>query len=442
MRHLLALLCLLLSVTVSAAPDVRVRSSLVGEDAAVVGGTLQLQVDVLVDTWFTAAPVLPKLELDGALVSDPSSEATHLNEQIDGKAFFGLRFIYQITPQRAQRFDIPSLAIQVQPGQGTGPVTVNSPPQSFSARELQGEASEHGLVARKLAFTQEVVRSHEPLRVGDSVTRRLHVRAEGAQAMLIPPPVFVDIDGLKRYVQTPVVQPMSDGRGGIVGGSRDDTVTYVIGESGDFRLPEIELPWWDIAAGQARSVKVPSVEFQAKAGAGYQAPFSITDDLRALGQQAQVRIAGHWLALAAVLLVGIPLLYFGRSWAKEALGFWRQWRARRHQQWLDSPEYAWRLAQRQLSARPAQLGGLYLWLRRRTGSREIVGFFRNQSVEQANRLLALFRIRYGARQPDKEEGASAALPQALAEMRQALRERPENRRSRQSLRSLNPGGRR
>lgn len=440
MRHLIALLCLLLPLAVSAAPDVRVRSSLVGADAAVVGGTLQLQVDVLVDTWFTAAPVLPKLELDGALVSAPNSEATHLNEQIDGKAFFGLRFIYQITPQRAQRFDIPALAIQVQPGQGTGPVTVNSQPQSFSARELQGDAGEHGLVAQQLEFTQEVLHSHGPLRVGDSVTRRLHVRAEGAQAMLIPPPVFVEIDGLKRYVKTPAVQPMSDGRGGVIGGSRDDTVTYVIGDSGDFKLPEIELHWWDIAAGQARSTKVPAVEFSAKAGASYRAPFSITDDLRALGQQAQVRIAGHWLVLAIVLLVGTPLLYFGRSWAKDLLGLWRQWRERRRQQWLDSPEYAWRLAKRQLTARPAQLDGLYLWLRRRTGSRELVRFFRLQSVGNSNRLLAFFRSRYAR---GRQEGAMGdELQQALPELRQAVYGQSKKAWPNRALKSLNPGGRR
>ncbi|EJT84021.1 hypothetical protein PPS11_26966 [Pseudomonas putida S11] len=43
----------------------RVQSRLVPPDGALVGGTVSLQVDLLVDSWFTAAPVLPQLQLVG-----------------------------------------------------------------------------------------------------------------------------------------------------------------------------------------------------------------------------------------------------------------------------------------------------------------------------------------------------------------------------------------
>ena len=436
MKPLVLLLGLLLSLPALAEPEVRIRTQLVQADSVVVGGTLQLQVDVLVDTWFTDAPQLPKLELDGALVSEPNSEATHLNEQLDGKTFFGLRFLYQITPQRAQRFDIPALTLRVQPGQGSGWVTLNSQPQHFSAQALQGQAGEHALVARQVEFTQEIVHSHEPLRVGDSVTRRLHVRAEGAQAMLIPPPPFADVDGLKRYVQTPEVKPLSDGRGGVIGGARDDAVTYVVKAAGSYSLPAIELSWWDAGAGQARRVAVPELSFQAKAAASYRAPFSITDDLRALGQKTQVHLAIHWLLLATVLPVVALAGYFGKPWALALAVALKKWREGRRKAWLDSAEFAWRLAGQQLAARPAQLGGLYLWLRRRTGSRELVGLFRQKSAGQANRLLAFFNARYAAGRQDA--GGIAELQRVLPELRQALRQRPEEAQSRQALKSLNP----
>ncbi|MBO3273839.1 BatD family protein [Pseudomonas schmalbachii] len=439
MRCLALLVLLMLSLAAVAEPEVRVRTSLVPADPVMVGGTVQLQVDLLVDTWFSTPPQLPKLELDGAMVSAPSGEATHLTERLDGKTFFGLRYIYRIAPQRAQSFDIPALAIEVNPGQGSGPQKVSSQPQSFVARQVAGAEGQQRLVAQKVEFTQQIVRSHDPLRVGDSVTRRLSVRAEGGEAMLIPPPAFAPVDGLKRYVQTPAVQPLGDGRGGVIGGSRDDAATYVVAESGRFRLPAIELQWWDAGTGQAHRLSVPEVAFEATAAAGYQAPFSITDDLRALGRKARVHIAGHWLVLAVVLLGGGLAWHFGRPWMERLLDAWRQWRQRRRQAWLDSADFAWRQAGEQLAVRPPRLDGLYLWIRRSTGSRNLLSHFQPFSVEISERLLAFFRTCYGMGQ--RREDAPAELAKTLPELRQAVVEQRTDSRSRKGLKSLNPRGR-
>ncbi|MCY1497002.1 Oxygen tolerance [compost metagenome] len=435
MRWLALLLALVATLAAAAEPEVRVRTRLAQADSPMVGGTLELQVDLLVDTWFSSPPQLQKLELEGALVSAPSSEATHLTEQIDGRKFFGLRFVYRISPQRAQRFDIPALDIQVQPGQGSGPLTLRTEPQSFVARQMGGAGDMQGLVAQSVEFTQQVEPSHDPLRVGDSVTRRLSVRAEGAQAMLIPPPEFVEVEGLKRYVQTPSVKPLGDGRGTVIGGSRDDAVTYVLGEGGKFRLPAIELRWRDAGTGEERRASVPEVTIEAKAGAAYQAPFSIADDLRELGRKAQVRIAGHWLLAACVLLVAGAAFHFGRPWIAGVTRAWRQWRERRRQAWLDSAEHAWRQARRQLAARPLRLDALYLWIRRSTGSLDLVALLRPVSATLSDRLLAFLAGRYGRR-----AGSDAGLEDALPELRRTLARQPADAQPRGGLKALNPRG--
>lgn len=436
MKRLLCLLLLCLPWLVQAAePEVRVQQRLVPADGAVVGGIVNLEVDLLVDTWFTAAPILPKLELQGALVNPPSGEAQHLTERQDGKTFFGLRFTYQITPQTAGRFEIPALEFQVRPGQASGPVKIKGQPLSFAAKALAGAGNEQRLVARNVKLTQDIQRSHDPLRQGDSLTRRLRVEAEGAQAMLIPPPVFAEVEGLKRYVQTPRVQPLSDGRGGINGGTREDAATYVIGDAGTYSLPLIELKWWDAATGEAHSVSVPAVEIEAGKGA-YQAPFSLNEDLRALGQKAQLKLAGHWLLLAALLSLGMGLAYFGRPWGRAALAWLRRWRAARQQAWLDSAEHAWQLARQQVAARPAQLGGLYLWVRRSHGSRTLSEFSLLLPERTTNRLLAFFKARYGAAEEDSQ--AATDLSQALPDVRRAAAATKKEARARRGLKPLNP----
>ncbi|MDE3738790.1 hypothetical protein PSH28_19485 [Pseudomonas resinovorans] len=434
-RLLVCLLLCLPRLVMAEEPEVRVQNRLAPADSVMVGGTINLEVDLLVDTWFTAAPILPKLELPGAVVNPPSGEAQHLTEQQDGKTFFGLRFIYQITPQAAQRFEIPALEFQVQPGQASGPVKVRSQPLAFAAKELAGESDGHRLVATSVTFTQEIERSHDPLRVGDSITRRVKVQAEGAQAMLLPPPEFVEVNGLKRYVQTPRVTPLSDGRGGTLGGVREDSVTYVIGEAGEIDLPAIELKWWDVATGEGHSAAVPTVELKAAKG-DYQAPFSISEDLRALGQKTRLRLSGHGMLLGMFLVLGGGLAYLGRPWGRVALALLRRWREARKRAWLESPDYAWKLARQQLKGRPTQLGGLYLWVRRSTGNRTLSEFSDTSCDAFSDRLLGFFKSRYGAASVPSQ--APADLRRVLPDVRRAVSVRKKVRPEGHGLKPLNP----
>ncbi|MBH3429950.1 BatD family protein [Pseudomonas alkylphenolica] len=427
---------LLFPLVALAVPDVRVQNRLVPETGVMVGATLTMEVDLLVDTWFTAAPVLAPLSLPGSVVTPPGGEAQHLNEQLDGKAFYGLRYTYQITPQAAQQFDIPALQFQVRPGQGDGPVTVSSQPLSFVAKALAGvkAGDTHPLVASKVTFSQQALHSHDPLRVGDSITRTVTVEAEGAQAMLIPPLAFAEVDGLKRYVQTPKVTPLSDGRGGTLGGRREDSVTYVVAKAGTYNLPAMTLDWWDASTGEAHSTSVDKLTFDAAEGT-YTAPFSITQDLRDLGQKAHVRLAGHWLLALTVVMLAAGLIYFGRPWAQAARDGFRRWSAERRSAWLASPEFARRQAREQLSARPPQLGALYLWVRRSTGLRTLAQICAQSPDSNAKRSLDLLRIRYGTAVSTEDE--AAPLVQALEALQPQLAPVKVST-ARHGLKSLNP----
>lgn len=412
---LLSLVCLA-GVATAAEPEVRVDARLVPDTTIMSGATVRLEVDLLVDTWFTDAPVLPVLQLPGAVVSPPSGEAQHLNQQHDGKAFFGLRYTYQITPTAAQRFTIPALAFRVQPGQASAPQMVHSQPLSFEAKGLaSGNAGQH-LVAGTVELTQDIQRSHTPLRAGDSITRQLHIAANGAQAMLIPPPTFVEVEGLKRYVHTPSVTPLSDGRGGTLGGQREDSVSYVATAAGHYRLPAIEVQWWDAVTGEPHTASVPALELEVEEGV-YQAPFSLSEDLRALGQDAQVSISRHGVLLAVLLLLAGGVAWAGRAWGRAAWQRLRRWQARRRQAWLDSPGFAWRQARQQCSSEPVRLDATYLWVRRATGRRTLSSSEYPGGGNSGNDLLAFFEASYGL---DRGVGHNASTRRRLL---QHLRER-------------------
>ena len=360
------LLCLITTTTLAAEPDLRIQTRLQPANSVMVGGILELQLDVLTDSWFTDAPTLPVLKLPGALVLPPDGHAEHINQTLDGKSFNGMRYSYRITPNLAQGFDIPPLTVQATPGQASTQLSAQSQPLHFTAAQPPGfNPGEPVLVAQGLRFTQTVVNSATPLKVGDSITRQLTLQADGALAMALPAPSLADITGLNRYPKNPHIRTLDDGRGNFIGGQRIDTVTYRIDTDGHHELPPITLKWWDASSQQTRTAQVPAVTFEATASSAYKPVFSITDDLKKLGQQGRLHLSGHWLGLLALLLLVGLAGWFSRPFIQRAYLAAQTRRRARHTAWLQSADCAWRQIPAQIDGKPAQLSALYLWARRR-----------------------------------------------------------------------------
>lgn len=388
----------------AAEPQLRINTQLVPGYAVVVGETLNLQVDVLTDTWFTRAADMPPLTLDGALVMPPGGEAQHLTQTLDGTPFYGLRYTYRIIPEQAREFVIPALSISAQPAQAAGNLTAHSTPQRFSAQVPQGFApGEPVLVAQGLRLSQKISPSGTPLKVGDTLTRAVTLQADGPPGMALPPPVQANIPGLRAYPQTPVISNLDDGRGDLLGGQRIDRQTYRVDRKGHFTLPALRVKWWDSQAREARIAELPPVDINATASSTYKPVFSIREDLQRLGQQGRFHLAGHWLA-ALVLLIGLAVLAFLlRTPGQRAYAAWQHWRAQRRAAWLASPDYAWRHITTELDAQPPRLDSVYRWLRRR---------YRRLALGDLDpRLPELLRGRYGQAPGD---------PQALQQLKAAL----------------------
>ncbi|VVP90401.1 BatD family protein [Pseudomonas fluorescens] len=417
----------LLSLNALAAePQLKVQAHLQPAEGAMVGGLIELQIDVLTDTWFTSAATLPDLKLDGALVMPPDGQAQHLNQTIDGQAFSGLRYSYLITPNVARRFDIPALTVQATPGQATSEISAQTQPVQFSAAQPPGfEFGETPLVASGLRFTQTITNSATPLKVGDSITRQLTLQADGALAMALPIPTFRDIPGLSRYAKTPQVTSLDDGRGDILGGQRIDSVTYRIDKAGSHTLPAIEVKWWDTSTRQSRTAQVPAVTFEAATSSAYKPVFSISEDLKQLGQN-RLHFSTHWLWWLSLFAAVVGAAYLLRPALIRARKNRQARRQAQQRAWQQSPDFAWQQIDAQLQARPPQLSALYLWLRRSRLGLKL--------VDAGPRLQGLLRGIYG-RQPSTE--------QTLVQLRESLttlhsQAEQQHAKPASALRPLNP----
>ncbi|MNO96977.1 hypothetical protein D3C76_886690 [compost metagenome] len=353
--------------------------------------------------------------------------AEHLNQTLDGKSFNGMRYTYLITPNLAQAFDIPPLTVRVTPGQATSELSAQSQPLHFTATRPPGfQPGEPVLVAQGLRFSQKIVDSSSPPKVGDSLTRELTLQADGALAMSLPTPSLGDVSGLSRYPKTPQISNLDDGRGNFTGGQRIDSVTYRIDKQGQYNLPAIELKWFDASSQQTRIAQVPAVSFDAAANSAYKPVFSITEDLKKLGQGNRLHLSGVALSLLALLSGVILLAWFARPYVHRAHLAWQARRRARHAAWLQSPDYAWRQIPAQLDGQPPQLGALYLWTRRSRNGLKLTGF--------GPRLQAFLRACYG-RQPTKDQ-ALHQLKESLTTLHSLAEHNHESVAT--ALRPLNP----
>ncbi|MGB3434322.1 BatD family protein, partial [Achromobacter sp.] len=327
LRHLGLLLLLQLSLCAGMAraqsgddgPQLRAEARMAASGDLMAGATSILQVDVLTSTWFTQPPQLPALDIPGALVTGPSGQAAIIRATIGGVAYSGLRFSYLVSPQAAGSLQVPAIHVSAQVGQGSAPLAAQTRPLEVRAAGPPGGIAGRALAASAVQASQQIRYTAEPPAVGDHVSRVITVEAQGAQAMLIPPPAATAVAGLKLYPSEPELTQLSDSRGGFLGGRRVDRLDYVIERGGAHELPAVEIRWWNIASNQEERLVLPAQRFEARAGAAYQTPFSVEQDLRDMGRQVQVRIPGGWLALAAGMALAALAGWLGAPWLRRAL---------------------------------------------------------------------------------------------------------------------------
>ncbi|WP_455805403.1 hypothetical protein [Pseudomonas fluorescens] len=425
----LALTSLLLySVSALAAePQLKVRTHLQPADGAMVGGMLELQLDILTDTWFTSAPTLPDLVLDGARVLPPDGQAEHFNQTLDGQSFSGMRYRYLITPNVARDFTIPALTVRATPGQATEEQSASSQTVQFNVAQPPGFGpDEIPLVATGLRLSQRIINSATPLRVGDSITRQLTLQADNALAMTLPVPPLGKVEGMSRYLKTPQIRNLDDGRGFLLGGERIDSASYRIDSAGTHTLPAIEVKWWDSSTHQARTAQVPAVTFEATANTAYKPVFSIAEDLRQLGQDSRLHLSTRWLSWLVLVSLLIAVVWFARPLLTRGYRALRTRQQARHQARLQSADYAWRQIRPQIEGQPPQLTALYLWLRR--------GRLGVKLAALDPHLQTLLSAVYGEK--TNKDQALRELPQSLAKLHSQAKEKQGL--PKPALRPLNP----
>jgi hypothetical protein len=121
------------------------------------------------------------------------------------------------------------------------------------------------LPAKNLSLTQTWSTDVSQLKTGEPVTRTLILQADGLMAEQLPEPNLGEIDGLKQYPDKaqPENTPSSDG----FIGKRQIKIAMIPTHAGNFKLPPIEIPWFNTRTGKPEIARLPGVELHSSGAA-------------------------------------------------------------------------------------------------------------------------------------------------------------------------------
>jgi hypothetical protein len=236
-----------------------------GPKSVIVGQPVTLTVDVFVPNGFTGAPKFPPLDVKDAVVVFLEEGGVNLTQDVNGQTYAGQRRQYLIYPQRAGEFAVPPFEVRVSyaiDAKPSAPTAVPAQAGSFTAT-IPEAAKGLGYFVATPAFnlTATSDRPIEGLKVGDSLTRAITMTASDAFAIMLPPLSFPPVDGLAVYPAQPSLSDTGGTRGEPRVARRAESVTFVFQKEGSYRLPPIEIAWWDTGARTLRRAELAAVDF-------------------------------------------------------------------------------------------------------------------------------------------------------------------------------------
>ena len=235
--------------------------------------------EVDLDETFVQAQVLLTIKIyrsvatrQPALREPTISGAEHLRELagddrsyeavIDGTAYNVVERVYAIYPQESGELQISPARFEarvLRAGRITGRKVFESGPQSVTVLPIPAPPPDHPdadwLPARDLQLSEEWSREPDEIRAGEPVTRRVAISALGQLETQIPPVEPPTTDGINVYPDKPELNRRIEPQG--IRGIREDQYAMIGTTPGTFTLPALEVPWWNIDAGEWQLARLP-----------------------------------------------------------------------------------------------------------------------------------------------------------------------------------------
>ncbi|TAK64258.1 BatD family protein [Methylobacter sp.] len=222
-----------------------------------------------------AQAALNEPELGDAVIEKLGDDSNY-NTQINGVNYLVTERKYAIFPQKSGSVTIKPLAL-------TAEVMVNSRPSFnsfFNSRMTKTKkvlsksvtldvkpapatfTGKHWLSAEHLVLKEEWSGDNQQMRVGEPLTRTLTLLAKGTTVGQLPELNANKInDQLKTYPDQPVLQEQKKPEGLIA--FREEKIAIIPSKAGFYKLPAIEIPWFNTQTQKMEIAKIPETNITA-----------------------------------------------------------------------------------------------------------------------------------------------------------------------------------
>lgn len=202
------------------------------------------------------------LPVDHARIEELDTQRFQRN--INGTTYLVTELRFALFPEESGDLQIPGITITATEASSRRSLfdrgrqlRRRSQPLSVQVLPIPAEfPSRNWLPSSEVTISEDWSADPESIKIGESVTRTITLRAAGVSAAQISPFEFVDIEGLKIYPDQPSREEIRD-EGGITAMTVQSSALLAT-RGGDFTLPELRIPWWDTATGQLRHAVLPA----------------------------------------------------------------------------------------------------------------------------------------------------------------------------------------
>lgn len=242
---------------------------------------VQAQVMYTVKIFIGVSPLQPRLdqpEFDGVeVLVQPLGDDRRYESVIDGRTYAVVERRYALFPQASGTLRIGAARFQArvrEPGRASGRKVFLSEPIDVEVRPIPPPPAAYPDAAWLPALDVTLAQEWEPARgsvtAGEPVSRTVRLEATGLLANQIPPPDLPVPDGVRSYPDQPELQTVGVEQG--VQGIRTDRYALVAARDGELRFDTVELPWWDIRAGEWKMATIAPKVLEVLPGAAPPAP--------------------------------------------------------------------------------------------------------------------------------------------------------------------------
>jgi hypothetical protein len=140
-------------------------------------------------------------------------------------------------------------------------VQVASEPVSLEITPIPADFSgAQWLPAKQLLIEETGIDSTGTMIAGRPITRRIMLIADGLMASQLPAITQEVPAGIKPYEERPQLKdtPRSSG----ISSSRQSVITLIPTEAGQYTLPAIEIPWWNIETEREEIARLPAIKLE------------------------------------------------------------------------------------------------------------------------------------------------------------------------------------